>query len=118
MAPRAAATPNTKIKPEPPAPRLTQKPSYEGGQSAACPPFGARIESVGTAQSRLCPPYKSARPTDPARYPNTNNPASYRADSSAGTVARCDAVDARSARTGVGAETSAPAAASDCPCAD
>src|SRR5260370_15170587 len=27
--------------------------------------------------------------TDPTRYPNTNNPASYRAHSSAGSTARC-----------------------------
>src|SRR5258708_27497554 len=56
--------------------------------------------------------------TDPTRYPNANNPASYRADSSAGTAGRCGAIDAPSARTGAVSETSAPAAASDWPCAD
>src|SRR5438132_11097246 len=56
--------------------------------------------------------------TDRVRYPNKDNPASYHADSSAEIVARSDAADAPSERTGVAAETSAPAAASDCPCAD
>src|SRR5580692_10665272 len=56
--------------------------------------------------------------TDPAPYPSKDNPASYRADSLAGTAARCDAIDAPSVRTGAVLETSAPAAASDCPCAN
>src|SRR5258708_19760384 len=56
--------------------------------------------------------------TDPTRYPNTNNPASYRADSSAGTAGRCDAAGAPPARTGAVSETSAPAAAADSPFPD
>src|ERR1700676_1587052 len=50
--------------------------------------------------------------TDRARYPSINSRASCRAGSSAGTAGRCDAAGAPSARTGVAAETSAPAAAS------
>ena len=46
------------------------------------------------------PTLKIPTPTDRARYPSTDSPASYRADSSAETVGRCGAAGARSARTG------------------
>src|SRR5882672_3209160 len=53
------------------------------------------------------------KPTDRARYPSINNPASYRADSSAGITGRCDGAGVRSVRTAVAAETSALAARDD-----
>jgi hypothetical protein len=42
MAPRTAATQSQQIYPKPTLARLTQKPSYEGGQSEACPPFSSQ----------------------------------------------------------------------------
>jgi hypothetical protein len=45
MAPRPALRPTPKNALKPTARRLTQKASYEGGQSAACPP----TKTVGTA---------------------------------------------------------------------
>jgi len=59
----------------------------------------------------LAPGFVQSRPPmGPAQYPNINSPASYRADSLAGTAGHYDAVDAPSARTGIVSETSAPAA--------